>query len=72
MSLPWNIEVMLSTDSTATSGLQLRLDTFVDTLPKEDTPSVGATARGTPGATKMVVRGILVDSAGKPTCHPLE
>ncbi|CBN77350.1 conserved unknown protein [Ectocarpus siliculosus] len=72
MSLPWNIEVMLSTDSTATSGLQLRLDTFVDTLPKEDSPSVGATARGAPGATKMVVRGILVDSAGKPTCHPLE
>ncbi|CAM9959226.1 unnamed protein product [Ectocarpus sp. 6 AP-2014] len=72
MSLPWNIEVMLSTDSAATSGLQLRLDTFVDTLPKEDSPSVGATSRGAPGATKMVVRGILVDSAGKPTCHPLE
>lgn len=57
MSLPWNIEVMLSTDSTATSGLQLRLDTFVDTLPKEDSPSLGAAARGTPGATKMVSVG---------------
>eukprot|EP00752_Nemacystus_decipiens_P007062 g6329.t1 len=68
LSLPWNIEVMLSRDQTPASGLQLRLDTFVDSLLEEDSPSTGAA----PGATKIVVRGILVDSAGKPTSHPLE
>lgn len=50
LSLPWNIEVMLSRDSTPTSGLQLRLDTFVDALLEEDSPSAGAA----PGATKIV------------------
>ncbi|CAM9196403.1 unnamed protein product [Hapterophycus canaliculatus] len=71
LSLPWNIEVMLSTDSTASSGLQLRLDTFLDTLPKENRTS---TARGTTPSPvfSQVVRGILIDSAGKPSCHPLE
>lgn len=54
LSLPWNIEVMLSRDSTPTSGLQLRLDTFIDALPGEDSPGAGAAAVGTPDATKMV------------------
>lgn len=130
LSLPWNIEVMLSRDATPTAGVQLRLDTFIVVLPGGDSPSAGAAAVGTPGATKIVsfsadticrnhapiyvlvsqvsctpsrwkylktgagdcfqkvrenthscrlplvaaqvVRGILVDSAGKPTCHPLE
>ena len=52
LSLPWNIEVMLSRDSTPTSGLQLRLDTFVDALLEEDSPSAAAA----PGATKIVSR----------------
>ncbi len=54
LNLPWNIEVMLSRDSTPTAGFQLRLDTFIVALPGEDSPSAGAAAVGTPGATKMV------------------
>lgn len=57
LSLPWNIEVMLSRDSTPTSGLQLRLDTSVNAPPKEDSPSSGAATAGAPGATNMVGHG---------------
>lgn len=57
LSLPWNIEVMLSRDSTPTSGLQLRLDTFVIAPLKEDPPSTGANTTGAPGATNMVGHG---------------
>ncbi|KAG5193058.1 hypothetical protein JKP88DRAFT_260898 [Tribonema minus] len=69
MRLPWNMEVVLSRDG-APSGLQLKLDTFV---------KAGAEAmsddglRPRLGTSRTVrIRGEIVDSQGKPTCHPVE
>lgn len=56
MSLPWNIEVMLSHGSMPTGGMQLRLDTWVDASPQDGSQSSDMSKRttGAQSATTMV------------------
>lgn len=56
MSLPWNIEVMLSRDAVPTGGVQLRLDTWVDASPQERSRSSKMPKKATSAqsATTMV------------------
>jgi hypothetical protein len=73
LRLPWNIEIVLSRDA-APRGLSLRVDTYVDTAPPPTSgQAAGAGVRGDHGGSRLVrIRGVLVDSHGKPTCHPIE
>lgn len=55
LSLPWNIEVIVSKDSgLADEEMTMRVDTFVDASTGGAAPSTRATGAGSPGATMLV------------------
>lgn len=54
LGLPWNIDVVLSRDSTPAAGLHLRVDTWVDTSPIEAVQSQKKDIPSSSGANTMV------------------
>lgn len=54
LGLPWNVEVIVSRDSAPAARSQLRLDTFVDALPREEAQGSRTVGSGPHGAKTMV------------------